>query len=76
MNLILALFLLAIVACLATAVCFVLRKPEAEGDARSRQRLARTLALRVALSLALFLGVLLAWQLGYIQPTGWRVPRS
>jgi putative copper export protein len=72
MNLILALFLLAIVACLAAAVCFVLRKPDAEGDARSRQRLAWTLTLRVALSVTLFVCLLLAWKLGYIQPNGWR----
>jgi hypothetical protein len=32
--------------------------------------MARMLAWRVALSIALFLALLLAWKLGYIQPTG------
>jgi hypothetical protein len=32
--------------------------------------MARALALRVGLSIVLFLCLLLAWKLGYIQPTG------
>jgi hypothetical protein len=32
--------------------------------------MAWALALRVAVSILLFLGVLVAWQLGLIQPTG------
>jgi hypothetical protein len=37
--------------------------------------MARALALRVVLSVALFAFILLAWQLGWIQPTGLPVAR-
>lgn len=38
-------------------------------DAATRdRRMARALAWRIGLSIALFLGVLLAWQLGWIVP--------
>ena len=43
------------------------------GDSRQPgqgQRMARALAWRIGLSVALFLCLLLAWKLGYIQPTG------
>ena len=43
------------------------------GNGNDRQRgkhMARALALRVGLSIVLFLCLLLAWKLGYIQPTG------
>jgi len=33
-------------------------------------RMVNALALRVGISVALFLFILLAWQLGWIQPTG------
>jgi hypothetical protein len=39
-------------------------------DEQRGQRMAWALALRVGLSIALFLCMLLAWKLGYIQPTG------
>jgi hypothetical protein len=32
--------------------------------------MARALAVRVGLSIVLFVCILVAWQLGYIQPTG------
>jgi hypothetical protein len=41
-----------------------------DDDPASRGRMVRALALRVAVSVALFLFILLAWQLGWIQPTG------
>lgn len=66
-----ALFLLAILACLATAGFFLLRKPDASADdAVRRKSMANALGWRVAFSIVLFLSVLAAWQLGYIQPTG------
>ncbi|MFI4932757.1 MAG: DUF2909 family protein [Burkholderiales bacterium] len=37
--------------------------------------MARALALRVLLSIALFVFILLAWQLGWIQPSGLPVSR-
>ena len=68
MTWILVLALVAILAALASAGVFMLRRPK-EG-ASSDKRMARALALRVALSVALFLFILLAWKLGWIVPSG------
>lgn len=65
-----ALFLLAILACLATAGFFLLRKPDASHDAQDRRSMAKALTWRVVFSVVLFVCLLLAWKLGYIQPTG------
>jgi len=68
MKLLVALAFLAIIASLGSALFFMMR-----GDGNDRQRgkhMARALALRVGLSIVLFLCLLLAWKLGYIQPTG------
>lgn len=57
---------------LASALFFMMkhgRSGEADDPLRAR-RMMRALALRVGLSVLLFLCVLLAWKLGYIQPTG------
>lgn len=70
-----ALFLLAIVACLGAAGFFLLRKSDAQHDATHSKSMARALALRVALSIVLFICLLLAWKLGYIQPTGLPISR-
>ena len=70
MNYALALFLLAILACLACAGFFMLRRSDDKKDARNSRAMARALTLRVILSVVLFLCLLLAWKLGYIQPTG------
>lgn len=59
---------LAIVASLAAAGFFMLRGGK-DGNPKSR-RMARALALRIGISVALFVCILLAWQLGYIRPTG------
>lgn len=73
MKLLIALTLALIVAALASAGVFLLRK-RAPGEGPDK-RMARALALRVALSIALFLLILLAWRLGWIQPTGLPVGR-
>jgi len=68
MKLLVALAFLAIIASLGAALFFMMR-----GTGNDRQRgkhMARALALRVGLSIVLFLCLLLAWKLGYIQPTG------
>lgn len=68
MKTVIVLVFLAIVASLGSALFFMLR-----GDSRQPgqgQRMARALAWRIGLSVALFLCLLLAWKLGYIQPTG------
>lgn len=65
-----ALFLFAILACLAAAGFFLLRKPDASHDAQDSRRMAKALTWRIVLSVVLFVCLLLAWKLGYIQPTG------
>ena len=69
MTWILVLALVAILAALASAGIFMLRRPK-DGGASSDKRMARALALRVALSVALFLFILLAWKMGWIVPKG------
>jgi uncharacterized iron-regulated membrane protein len=74
MKVLIVLALLAIIGTLASAGLFMLRRGRidpAEGDPAHRdKRMARALALRVGLSIALFLLILLAYSLGWIQPSG------
>jgi hypothetical protein len=73
MKVFIVLALLAIIAALASAGLFMLRprKPQADDAGPGRdKRMARALALRVGLSVALFLLILLAYALGWIQPSG------
>lgn len=60
----------AVVACLAAALVFMLKKP-ADGKSRGH-KMAFALTVRVAISILIFVSILLAWKLGYIQPTGIR----
>jgi cytochrome bd-type quinol oxidase subunit 2 len=59
---------LAILGSLAAALYFMM-KDGSNGKAKTRN-MARALAFRVGFSLLLFVCILLAWKLGYIQPTG------
>jgi hypothetical protein len=68
MKALIVVVLVAIVIVLASAGFAMLRRPAAGKP--SDARMARALALRVVLSIALFLFILLAWRLGWIQPTG------
>jgi Mn2+/Fe2+ NRAMP family transporter len=68
MTALILLALLAIVASLAGAGVFMLRRTS--NEAGRETRMARALALRVGLSIALFLFVLLSWWMGWIQPSG------
>ena len=61
-------FLVLVLAALAGAGFFMLRRGQDDGQAD--KRMARTLAIRVALSVTLFLLILLAWSLGWIHPSG------
>jgi uncharacterized iron-regulated membrane protein len=77
MKVLIVVALVAILAALAGAGLFMLRR---KGDAAAPatgadKRMARALALRVALSVGLFLAILLAYQLGWIQPSGVPVGR-
>ena len=68
MKTVIVISLILVLASLAGAGLFMLRKG---GHTDSRDtRMARALALRVGLSILLFLFVLLSWTMGWIQPTG------
>ena len=64
---------IGILGALALAGLFMLRDGR-DGKPKSGNMM-RALALRVALSVALFLCILLAWRLGWIQPTGIPIAR-
>ncbi|MEI7537975.1 MAG: twin transmembrane helix small protein [Comamonadaceae bacterium] len=68
MKYLIVLAFIGILGSLATALFFMLRN-KAEEKSRSR-KMASALALRVGISIVLFASILLAWKLGYIQPTG------
>lgn len=59
---------LAILASLGSALFFMM-KDGRDGRPESGN-MARALAFRVGLSILLFVCILIAWKLGYIQPTG------
>lgn len=58
----------AIVASLGSALFFMMKDGQ-NGKAKTNH-MARALAFRVGFSVVLFVCILLAWKLGYIQPTG------
>lgn len=68
MKYLVAVAFLAILASLASALFFMMRN--GRDDKAKGNHMAKALALRVGLSIVLFICVLIAWQLGYIQPTG------
>jgi hypothetical protein len=68
MSYLVSLGFLAILACLAAALFFMLRGGEG-GPTKSR-RMARALGARVGISIFLFACLLLSWKAGWIQPTG------
>jgi len=58
----------AILGSLASALWFMMRDGR---DGRPKtSNMARALAFRVGFSILLFVCILVAWKLGYIQPTG------
>ena len=71
MKYLVVLAFIAILASLASALFFMMRNGRDDKNDRARgSRMAKALAFRVGLSIVLFLCILVAWQLGYIQPTG------
>ena len=68
MKYLVALAFLAIIGSLGSALFFMMRDGR-DGKPKT-SNMARALAVRVGLSILLFVCVLLAWKLGYIQPTG------
>jgi hypothetical protein len=73
MTYLVALAFIAILANLGAALLFMM-KGGTDGQPKPK-RMARALALRVGISIVLFVCILLAWKLGYIQPTGIAVGR-
>ena len=76
-QLLVALAFVGILASLASALVFMMRRgDEAErdephaDDPRRARGMFWSLALRVGLSVLLFLCILLAWKLGWVQPSG------
>ena len=67
MKIIIALAFVGIIAALASAGVFMLRRGK---DASSKPLMARALAWRVGLSVALFLFILFSNAMGWIHPTG------
>ena len=68
MSYLVALAFVVILGSLAAALYFMMRGGQSE-TAKSK-RMARALATRVGFSILLFACVLVAWKLGWIQPTG------
>lgn len=72
MTYLIALAFIAIFASLASALFFMLKGGQGkdEGSKRKTSNMARALAFRIGFSVLLFVCILIAWKLGYIQPTG------
>lgn len=73
MNYLVALAFIAILASLASALFFMIRGGSGDGKdgaKRKTSNMARALAFRIGFSVLLFICILVAWKLGYIQPTG------
>ena len=68
MKYLVALAFVAILGSLGSALFFMM-KDGRDGKAKT-SHMARALAFRVGFSILLFVCILLAWKLGYIQPTG------
>jgi hypothetical protein len=66
MKIIVAIAFILIIASLASALFFLMR------DKGKTDRTVKALTMRVGLSFALFILLLLAYRMGYIQPTGIR----
>ena len=74
MNIIIALAFVAILAALASAGIFMIKRGP-DGEPAPKGRMARALAIRVAVSVSVFLFVLLGYLMGWIEPTGLPVGR-
>jgi hypothetical protein len=66
MKIVVAIAFILILGSLASALFFLMR------DKGKSDRTVKALAMRVGFSIALFMLILIAYRLGYIQPTGIR----
>lgn len=64
MKILVAVAFILILASLGSALFFLMK------DKGKSNRTVRALAMRVGFSVTLFILILIAWRLGYIQPTG------
>ncbi len=72
MKILVAIAFIAILVSLVSALIYMMHgsAPPAEGQAPKKGNMATALAFRVGFSIVLFICVLLAWKMGWIQPTG------
>ena len=68
MTYLVAFAFLAIVGSLASALFFMMK--DGQNGKPKTCNMARALAFRVGFSIVLFICILIAWKMGYIQPTG------
>ncbi len=68
MTYLVAIAFLAILASLAAALFFMM-KDGTNGKGKT-SNMAKALAFRIGFSVLLFVCILIAWKMGYIQPTG------
>lgn len=68
MKILVALAFVAIIGSLASALFFMMRDGS-DGKAKT-SNMARALTFRIGFSVVLFICVLIAWKMGWIQPTG------
>lgn len=68
-NLLIVLAFAGIVLSMGSALVLMMKGGQSEDSQRSK-RMVTALAVRVGLSALLFVCILLAWKLGYIQPSG------
>jgi predicted benzoate:H+ symporter BenE len=61
---------IAIISSLAVALVHMMRGSAGGSDQKKSKRMARALAFRVGFSVLLFVGVMAAYWMGWIQPTG------
>ena len=74
MKTIIVLAFVAILAALASAGIFMVKRGSAD-EPSPKGRMARALAIRVGISVSVFLFVLLSYWMGWIEPTGLPVGR-
>ncbi len=71
MKILVALAFAAILISLASALVYMMKgSPNTTDQAAPKGNMVRALAFRVGFSIVLFLCILLAWKMGWVQPTG------
>jgi hypothetical protein len=71
MEIIVFIAFIGIIGSLGAALYFMMK--DGQNGAPKTSRMAKALAFRIGFSVLLFICILIAWMLGYIQPTGIRL---